>query len=191
MTTHIHLFNDDGADDEKDGVFVPVEELDENFTDIGNLVDMVSSESNRDKLKSTLKHINFFLRHQSTFPWKAFDEMSLEDHNDSFAGALATYFGRYARKNCNIKNGHLAYLSSYNYMSGYKNLVLDCFKDQPEPAIFSKGKWGKYLRAIFREKSQQAKKEGKVSSFLSCVTVQVVHIDMCKLYISICTSCTY
>ena len=48
MTTHIHLFNENDADDEKDEHFVPIEELDENFTDIGNLVDMVSSESNRE-----------------------------------------------------------------------------------------------------------------------------------------------
>jgi len=164
MVTHIHLFDENDADnDNGDGAFMPTEELDENYTDIGHLVQMVGGESNKDKKRQTLKHVNYYLKHQKTFPFKCYKDMKLSDVNDEFCGALSTYFGRHARKYCSIKKDLLSYLSSYNYMSAYKNIVLDDHKDEPEPAVFAKAKWGKYMRAIFKEKSQQAKKEEKVS----------------------------
>ena len=104
MVTHIHLFNENDIDtNNEDGAFMPPEELDENYTDIGHLVEIVGGESNKDKKKQTLKHVNYFLRHQKRFPFKNYKDMRLSEVTDEFCGALSTYFCRHARKYCNIK----------------------------------------------------------------------------------------
>ena len=49
MATKNRFFNEDGPGDDADGAFMPAEELNENYTDIGHLVEIVGGESNKNK----------------------------------------------------------------------------------------------------------------------------------------------
>ena len=98
---------------------------------------------------------------------KLHNDYKMEDINDNLMGRFATYLGNHATKGCDPNKPLLAYLTAYGYMSALKNWFCMKYKDDKIPSVFEKDKWLKYLTAIYKVKSQQARQLGQVCEKLN------------------------
>ena len=135
--------------------------MNENYTDIGHLTDLTESDQNKKK-HHAVKHFNYFLRQNRYIAFVNISEMKMSDVTDAIAGEFATYMARFARVGCRIDRPLLSYLTAYGYLSAWKMYFVSKYKDETLNPVFGKDKWGTYLRAIYKEKSRQARDEGKV-----------------------------
>ena len=132
------------------------------YTKIGHLVDLKDSEKNKEKKSSAIKHLDYYLSRQKTFPFKNHKEMTLKDINDYFCGNFATYLVKYAHMYCNVNKPLLKYLTAHGYMSAFKMYFEGAYREEMSPMCFEPLKWRKYLQSIYKEKAQQAREGGYV-----------------------------
>ena len=146
---------------------VIIEQDGENFTKIGHLVDLKQGSSNRDKKKSAIKHLRYYLAHQKTFPHLTkVEDIKLSDITDKFVGEFATYLGKYARSYCDIKKPLLRYMTAHGYLSAFKMHYEVKHRDEDKmkmPTCFEASKWSQYLSSIYKIKAEQAREGGFVS----------------------------
>ena len=145
----------------------------EEFTKIGHLFDLKEGNKNRDKKKSALKHLQYYLQRQSTFPHlkDVKDFQKMDDITDEFVGEFATYLGKYARSYCDINKPLLAYMTAHGYLSAFKMHFEVKFREQKTPICFEPSKWKHYLSSIYKIKAEQAREGG----FVSLNTLIILH----------------
>ena len=110
----------------------------EEFTKIGHLVDLKDGNKNKDKKNSALKHLQYYLERQNTFPHLKHvnDIQRMADITDEFVGEFATYLGRFARSYCNINKPLLMYLTAHGYLSAFKSHFESVFRNETPPKCF-------------------------------------------------------
>ena len=147
----------------KEAVVVDIAAQD--FTKIGHLVDLKDGQKNKQKKSSAIKHLDYYLRHQKTFPLlhSSEDITSMEDITDELVGEFATYLAKFARSYCSIKKPLLKYLTAHGYLSAFKMYYEGLFRNQESPLCFHPTKWSAYLSSIYKEKAKQARDGGFVS----------------------------
>ena len=136
--------------------------LNDNYTDIGHLKELTESDQNKKKKHHAVKHFNYFMRQTRSIRFNHISVMNMSDVTDEIADIFATYMACYARFGCRVDRPLLSYLTSYGYLSAWKMYFVTKYKYETLNPVFGKDNWGTYLRAIYKEKSCQARAEGKV-----------------------------
>ena len=151
--------NHSAGDEMKDDDEFPTTD---DFTHIGHLVDSTDSEKNKRKKQSAINHLDYFLKNQDKYELKSHNDIKLSDITDDFVGKFATYLSKFARKKCDPSQPLLAYLTAHGYLSAFKMHYINRYKNEKEPPCFDRERWRKFMRAIYKDKSAQARESGQV-----------------------------